>query len=360
MVDSALERFDGVEGPCSESQQSILELKEGNQLASRPTIHLVEIHSAGAVGKTPSGELLDRARQYIDQVSEISKAVDIETALLGSDEYVDSAVAAATLVEEYAREHDIDLILVDSLYSIDATDPSLQPVVPPLREAGLDVEVIPARKSRFRVSKGELVRGSAVFVLGFVFYLLLGDPTSAFDLGTGAGVALLAALFFRNVTFEFTPNLLDASFGVVRSILFVPYLLWEIAIANVQFAYVVLHPSLPIDPRIDRIDAAVEEGLSVTTFANSLTLTPGTLTVDTSGSKLLVHSLTENTREDLLAGGRERAIRFLFYGWRVADHPGPRERGESELVAGPESEDCQGHVTTDEADSVEQGGDDDE
>jgi multicomponent Na+:H+ antiporter subunit E len=72
-------------------------------------------------------------------------------------------------------------------------------------------------------------------------------------------------------------------------------------------------------------------------LANSLTLTPGTLTVGTAGSELLVHSLAPDPRDDLLDGGRERAIRYVFHGREENDVPGPRARGDAELVVGPET-----------------------
>jgi multicomponent Na+:H+ antiporter subunit E len=98
----------------------------------------------------------------------------------------------------------------------------------------------------------------------------------------------------------------------------------------VEIAYVVLHPDLPIDPAVVEFDAAVWSALPVTTLANSITLTPGTLTVDVSRRHFTVHTLTQNSREGLFSGSLERAVRFLFYGRTAARIPSPLERRETE------------------------------
>jgi multicomponent Na+:H+ antiporter subunit E len=95
-------------------------------------------------------------------------------------------------------------------------------------------------------------------------------------------------------------------------------------------AYVVLHPDLPIDPEMVEFDAAVWSALPVTTLANSITLTPGTLTVDVSRQHFTVHTLTGSSRDDLFSGALERAVRFVFYGRAAARIPSPVERQEME------------------------------
>jgi multicomponent Na+:H+ antiporter subunit E len=113
-----------------------------------------------------------------------------------------------------------------------------------------------------------------------------------------------------------------------RLCLYVPYLVWEIAKANVAIAYVVLHPKLPIDPSLERFEAAVWGDVPATTLANSITLTPGTLTVDVSDREFYIHTLTESSRADLFEGSLERAVRFVYYGRSAARIPSPRERLE--------------------------------
>ena len=56
--------------------------------------------------------------------------------------------------------------------------------------------------------------------------------------------------------------------------------LFEMAKANLQVAYLVLHPKMPIHPGIVRVKTGIQSELGRTFLANSITLTPGTLTVD--------------------------------------------------------------------------------
>ncbi|MDQ2052141.1 monovalent cation/H+ antiporter subunit E [Natronolimnohabitans sp. A-GB9] len=286
----------------------------------------------------------------------------VTSALLGADQYIAGPAEHVELFLEYAYRHALDRIVVDPDYSIDATAPTLQSLESLLDDAAIEYERAPVAEPSVRPTWDELVRGGVVGIVAFGFYLALGGTVygllDPFVLGSAVVTALIAAGLLRNVAFETTPTAGPLLSTIGRGIVFVPYLLWEITKANVLFAYVVLHPKLPIDPRLDRVDAAVGSGMSVTAFANSITLTPGTLTVDADGHCLLVHSLNASAQEDLFDGVHERAVRYLFYGREGLELPGPAERGDASPIIGPdapESEDG-GAVAAEPS----TGGDDDE
>lgn len=324
------------------------------------TLHLVHAAPRGWGGDGEHGrELLDRAAGRAREIA--PESVAVTTAVLAPNRYLSDPTAHAEAIVDYADDHAVELVILDANHAIDATAPTLQSLEAALESAGIRCRIVPEGDAR-GLREGELVRAAAIFAVGYGFYLLVGDPTSAFDRITGAATALAAAALLRNVAFETTPDPGRALRTVGRGAIFVPYLLFEIAKANVQFAYVVLHPALPIDPRVDRIDAALGDGLSVTGLANSLTLTPGTLTVDAAGSELLVHSLTPNTRADLLDGGRERAVRFVFRGREATRIPGPLDRGDVDPVvtAGSvDGADSGPTATEGDAESNAKGGEDD-
>jgi len=276
---------------------------------------------------------LDRAEEYAREAA--GEDVTIETALLGNDRYMADPGEHVDLLVEYVHEHDLDRIILGPSYSVDSTAPSLQPVESVLSTTDVEYERAPVSKSAWGPTREGLVRGGVLFGLSVVFYLALGGLGSTFTYFAAIGTGVLVAVLLGNVVFETTPHLRSALGVAGRSLLFVPYLLWEIAKANVLFAYVVLHPSLPIDPGMDRVDGAVSDGLSVTSFANSISLTPGTLTVDAIGNHLLVHSLTEGARDDVAAGVHEGAVRFLFYGREGLELPNPGVRGDMEPLSGP-------------------------
>jgi multicomponent Na+:H+ antiporter subunit E len=79
-------------------------------------------------------------------------------------------------------------------------------------------------------------------------------------------------------------------------------LLLEIAKANLHVARVILTPSLPIQPRVIRIRATQRSELGNTIFANSITLTPGTVALDVRGGSILVHALTDQAAAGLVDG----------------------------------------------------------
>ncbi|MFC7226082.1 Na+/H+ antiporter subunit E [Salinirubellus salinus] len=158
----------------------------------------------------------------------------------------------------------------------------------------------------FERSPGRL---AATFGVSFAFYLALGDPTDPFDLATGVLAAAVVAALLSRVVLESTPT--PASLGrVARAVLFLPYLLYAIVRANLAMAVVVLHPRLPIDPSVVRVPAP-EGRVARALLANSITLTPGTLTVDVVDDELVVHALTAETRAELEAGGLARAVAFV-------------------------------------------------
>ena len=300
-------------------------------------LHLVTTRVGTGGGSSTNRRTLDRAARAAESASEGKIAV--RTAVLASDRYLEDPPDHVAAIGEYVEQNAVAELVIDPGYAVDATAPALLPVRAALDSSALSYTIAPVEDagSGWGPTRDELTRAAAVFLAAFAFYVVLAGEGTPFAVGTGALTAVVAAAALRNVAFESTPVPGSSVAAAVRVLSFVPYLLWEIAKANAQFALVVLHPSLPVDPHLDRIDAAVDSGLSVTALANSLTLTPGTLTVDASGSHLLVHSLTAESREDLLDGGRERAVRSLFYGRETTDLPTPRDRDAVESVVAPGS-----------------------
>ena len=76
-----------------------------------------------------------------------------------------------------------------------------------------------------------------------------------------------------------------------RMLMYVPWLLWEIFVANVEVAKVILDPKLPISPRIVLFHGTQDTDLGRALYANSITLTPGTITTGVEGHDFQVHAL---------------------------------------------------------------------
>ncbi len=76
-------------------------------------------------------------------------------------------------------------------------------------------------------------------------------------------------------------------------ITYLPWLFWEILKANVSVIRACLAAELDISPALVRVRTSCRSDLARVTFANSITLTPGTVTVAVDGDKLLIHALYE-------------------------------------------------------------------
>lgn len=322
-------------------------------IAPAPTIEQTVKHAIERLSTTEqSGDVLlsivstwprERVAAAMERAEQTARdhapaSVTVERADLRGETYLSDPLNHAAVVATYYDRHGADLLVLDPNFSIDDTDRKLQTFESALSTIGIRYEHPPETDRRHVVTRSELWRFAIVFAVAFGFFLTVAGGRFVFAATVGAGSALAVAGILRNVVFEQTPAPLAAIGVVVRGIAYVPYLAWEILRANVIIAYVVLHPSLPIQTSIDRIETPLESGFSVTGFANSITLTPGTLTVDAARNDLWVHSMTEGTREDLLDGHRERALRYVFEGRSALEASTPLERSTVETVVDSGSE----------------------
>jgi multicomponent Na+:H+ antiporter subunit E len=78
-----------------------------------------------------------------------------------------------------------------------------------------------------------------------------------------------------------------------RVLFYVPWLIWQIVVASLQVAAVVLNPRMPIDPALLRFKTELPNTSAKVILGNSITLTPGTITVQIKGDEFLVHALME-------------------------------------------------------------------
>lgn len=130
-------------------------------------------------------------------------------------------------------------------------------------------------------------------------------------LGLGA-VSLAAAVGLsvrmRVVDEEGAP--LGLSFA--RLLLYVPWLTGEIIKANVDVARRILTPGRPpIAPRIIRVPASQRSEVAQVVYANSITLTPGTVSIDLADGEILVHALHANAAASVEEGSMDRRCAAL-------------------------------------------------
>jgi multicomponent Na+:H+ antiporter subunit E len=150
-------------------------------------------------------------------------------------------------------------------------------------------------------------RTTALAAALLAFWLVLSDHRTPLALALGALSAALVAFLNRDVAV-----VTETLRALPRLIAYVPWLLGEIARANLHVARVILHPALPIDPVVVRVPVPSDDDLAVMVLGNSITLTPGTMTLDHDGSSLVVHALTARSAADLAGGAMARRVERLF------------------------------------------------
>lgn len=119
------------------------------------------------------------------------------------------------------------------------------------------------------------------------------EPASVageFLIGLAAGLPI--AFVFRRMYTADVP-IRPVLRGVPAAIVYVVLFVKELLVANLDVAYRVLSPSMPIKPVVILLPLRVEKDIAITTIANSITLTPGTLTMDYDADRnaLYVHTL---------------------------------------------------------------------
>ncbi|HEX9776526.1 MAG TPA: Na+/H+ antiporter subunit E [Geopsychrobacteraceae bacterium] len=147
----------------------------------------------------------------------------------------------------------------------------------------------------------------ATFVIMLIFWIIMSGMFDGFHLTLGVLSCLLVAHFSHELLFsEGRPPRLR---GMIGLLLYLPYLVRQIILANLQVAYIVLHPRMleMIDPHLFRFDTTLKRTISKVTLAQSITLTPGTITVNIHENQFAVYALTREAAQSL-PGEMERRV----------------------------------------------------
>lgn len=96
-----------------------------------------------------------------------------------------------------------------------------------------------------------------------------------------------------------------------RVLTYLPWLAWEITKANWDVARRVISPSLPVTPTLFTTPASQSSDLGQVIYANSITLTPGTVSMDLEHRQILVHALSREGAADIQGGAMDRRVREI-------------------------------------------------
>ena len=148
---------------------------------------------------------------------------------------------------------------------------------------------------------------SSLFVA--VVWLLLSGHYTALILSFGAVSVLIVIWFMWRM--ERVDEKLDVLPMRPRVLYYLLWLMWQVVLSNIDLVRRIWDPTLPIRPTWQRLDIKVTSSLAKTLYANSITLTPGTLTTNVREDHFMVHSLSPDGIEDLRKGGMEEQIQRL-------------------------------------------------
>ncbi|MGD9850725.1 MAG: Na+/H+ antiporter subunit E [Nitrospirales bacterium] len=141
----------------------------------------------------------------------------------------------------------------------------------------------------------------------FGVWLILSGRYDLFHLITGFIVACGVA--WLNTGFPHSPF---HHFPWVRAVLYSPWLLLRIVESSVHLTKLILSPALPIKPKLISYRSHLQHQGAMVMLGNSVTLTPGTITVEVNGNTLLVHAIDEIAAKDLTTGRMERKLAWVF------------------------------------------------
>ncbi len=152
-------------------------------------------------------------------------------------------------------------------------------------------------------------RTLSLFGLIFLIWLLLSGIYTGLLLGLGVLSCLVVVAVCRRM------KIVDPEghpIHLVPGLLcYIPWLLWAIVKANIAVVRRIVHPRLPLSPRVIRVAASQKTHLGQVIYANSITLTPGTVSVETDEGAIYVHALTGEAAADVRSGVMDARVTHM-------------------------------------------------
>ncbi len=139
-----------------------------------------------------------------------------------------------------------------------------------------------------------------------IIWLLLSASLDLVHMGLGLLVALGVAWFNTDRS--------TSRFAIPR-LRIIWYFLWlvgRILQSGFHLSVLILHPALPIDPKLIRYRTKLREEAGIVLLGNSITLTPGTITVELNSQDLVVHAMDDKSAHDITSLRLEQQIAGLF------------------------------------------------
>jgi multicomponent Na+:H+ antiporter subunit E len=151
-----------------------------------------------------------------------------------------------------------------------------------------------------------VLRLTSAFLALYFFWLLLSGYFTTFLMAAGAGSALAVLWFARRM------EVIDAEGHPVhlgwRIVAYWAWLSKEIVKSAWDVSRIIIDPRLPISPTLVRFKPSQKTTVGLVIHANSITLTPGTITIDAEKGEFLVHALTRAGAEGVVTGDMDGRV----------------------------------------------------
>lgn len=158
-------------------------------------------------------------------------------------------------------------------------------------------------------SSGQMRIFMLTFCTTFVLWLLLVGNFGSQEMIAGVVVCAVISLLTLNYT-SILGGIRIHLFAPISFVLYLFVFIKALIVANLDMARRVLSPSLPIRPEVVRVSTNLHSDLGKLILANSITLTPGTLTVDVKHNQLVIHWIDCPPNKDIQAATKEIAASF--------------------------------------------------
>ena len=157
------------------------------------------------------------------------------------------------------------------------------------------------------------------FTVLFVFWLILSGHYEVKYISLGVLSAGLVTFLTNDLSYSLRhrgkkekTNVRFALLQFWRFLAYLPWLLSRIIMANIQVAYLVLHPRMPVDPVLLRFRTRFRSSVAQVILANSITLTPGTVTVNLEDGVYVIHVLVPSAAQELVAAKMQNKVGGIF------------------------------------------------
>ncbi len=148
-------------------------------------------------------------------------------------------------------------------------------------------------------------------IIMFIFWILLSGKFT-FILLTSAVVSSLFVAYLSHDLLFGGVDLRKLAVMIPRFIWYLPWLFYQIILANIDVAYRTLHPRMPIDPRVITFETDLHTDAAIVILANSITITPGTVTIEAERDKgFMVHAISGEAADGLLEGEMQRRVKRI-------------------------------------------------